>query len=536
AKYIDVTTLTQSSSAGVTTSNAISSRSSISCARGRKPAHNLFIRFHFCGQCSSLSPEEAHLINFYVRTINAPGHVLATGKVTHAGCGGRIERLSRTDEIRRNEQNAIDYARQSQSSCRQRVVINALLPRVSKTILSDPSSQFQDPSLEKAGQKARLTKQCHAFALGDLPLNHGPPRTNLAREKHLPRLNSLAVGFYVNVSRLGVVVTVSGASEASLASFRLSYQGSFKQSTRGTSQHPACHHNKLVSKGVENGIERCQAPRRAARPKSWVKERDAFLTSHPRLRLESFAKAGAFRGTSPADVVQSCDITFTCVSDSVAVRDVVFGNQGVLQGISKGKCYVEMSTVDEETVQDVADAVMARGGTFLEAPVCGSRVPALEGQLIILTSGDRKLYDDCFSCFEAMGRKSFYLGNEVGTATRMKLIHNMMLGTMVAGLAEGMALAEKVGLDQEDLAEIFSLGSLNCSTINFKSQAMVSQRFDPHFPLQHQQKDLRLVLSMGDSVEQPLYLAAAANELYKKARRLGFGEGDISAVYKAAAS
>nr|KAG5699644.1 hypothetical protein BaRGS_005092 [Batillaria attramentaria] len=154
-------------------------------------------------------------------------------------------------------------------------------------------------------------------------------------------------------------------------------------------------------------------------------------------------------------------------------RGVVFGNQGVLQGISKGKCYVEMSTVDEETVQDVADAVMARGGTFLEAPVCGSRVPALEGQLIILTSGDRKLYDDCFSCFEAMGRKSFYLGNEVGTATRMKLIHNMMLGTMVAGLAEGMALAEKVGLDQEDLAEIFSLGSLNCSTINFKSQGQV---------------------------------------------------------------
>ncbi|XP_025085652.1 glyoxylate/succinic semialdehyde reductase 1-like isoform X2 [Pomacea canaliculata] len=253
-------------------------------------------------------------------------------------------------------------------------------------------------------------------------------------------------------------------------------------------------------------------------------------------KTREFSKAGAFRGNSPADVVQSCDITFTCVSDSVAVRDVVFGNQGVLQGITKGKCYVEMSTVDEETVQDVADAVMARGGTFLEAPVCGSRVPALEGQLIILTSGDRKLYDDCYSCFEAMGRKSFYLGNEVGTATRMKLIHNMLLGTMMASLAEGMALAEKVGLDQEDFAEVLSLGSLSCPTINHKAQAILNQRHDPHFPLQHQQKDLRLVLSMGDSVEQPLFLAAAANELYKKARRLGYGEGDISAVYRAACS
>ncbi|GFN81652.1 glyoxylate/succinic semialdehyde reductase 2, chloroplastic [Plakobranchus ocellatus] len=247
-----------------------------------------------------------------------------------------------------------------------------------------------------------------------------------------------------------------------------------------------------------------------------------------------FVKAGALKGNNPADVVQSCDITFTCVADSTAVRDIMFGNMGVLDGISKGKCYVEMSTVDEETVQDVADAIMVRGGAFLEAPVCGSRVPALEGQLLILASGDRKLFDDCYSCFEAMGKKSFYLGNEVGTATRMKLIHNMILGNMVASLAEGMALADKVGIDLEDFSEVLSLGSLSCRTINHKSQAIMNGRFDPHFPLQHQQKDLRLVLGLGDSVEQPLHLAAAANELYKKARRMGYGEGDVAAVFKAA--
>ena len=68
----------------------------------------------------------------------------------------------------------------------------------------------------------------------------------------------------------------------------------------------------------------------------------------------------------------------------------------------------------------------------------------------------------------------------------------------------------------------------------FLSSAIVNGRFDPHFPLQHQQKDLRLVLGLGDSVEQPLFLAAAANELYKKARRMGYGEGDVAAVFKAA--
>ncbi|CAL1538141.1 unnamed protein product [Lymnaea stagnalis] len=251
-------------------------------------------------------------------------------------------------------------------------------------------------------------------------------------------------------------------------------------------------------------------------------------------KCREFVKAGALKGNNPADVVQSCDITFTCVADSTAVRDIMFGNMGVLDGISKGKCYVEMSTVDEETVQDVADAIMARGGAFLEAPVCGSRVPALEGQLLILSSGDRKLFDDCYSCFEAMGKKSFYLGNEVGTATRMKLIHNMILGNIVASLGEGMALAEKVGIDLEDFSEVLSLGSLACRTINHKSQAILNGRYEAHFPLQHQQKDLRLVLGLGDSVEQPLHLAAAANELFKKARRMGYGDADVAAVFKAA--
>ena len=88
----------------------------------------------------------------------------------------------------------------------------------------------------------------------------------------------------------------------------------------------------------------------------------------------------------------------------------MFGNGGVLQGISQGKAYVDMSTVDVDTITDVHEAVTARGGRFLEAPVIGSRQPSENGSLIILAAGDRTLYDDCYSCFEAMGRKTFYLG------------------------------------------------------------------------------------------------------------------------------
>lgn len=249
-------------------------------------------------------------------------------------------------------------------------------------------------------------------------------------------------------------------------------------------------------------------------------------------KCRDFIKEGALKKNTPADVVQACDVTISCISDPAAVKDVVFGNCGVIQGITNGKGYIEMSTIDEETIKDVREAIVLRGGRFLEAPVCGSRVPALEGQLVILVSGDRKLYEDCHSCFEAMGKRTFFLG-ETGMATRMKLVVNMMLGTVMASLAETMALAQKAGLEQEDVAAILAMGPLASTTVSYKSQAIMNNKHDPHFPLQHQQKDLRLALDLGDRVEQPLYVAAAANELYKKARRLGYGESDISAVYRA---
>ncbi|XP_064636113.1 cytokine-like nuclear factor N-PAC isoform X2 [Lineus longissimus] len=251
-------------------------------------------------------------------------------------------------------------------------------------------------------------------------------------------------------------------------------------------------------------------------------------TSH---KCRDFVKLGALRGNSPCDVVQSCDITFSCVSDPQALRDLVFGNSGVNQGIRPGKSFVDMSTVDVDTCTDIYEAVTAKGGRFLEAPVVGSRQPAHEGRLVILAAGDKSLFDDCYSCFEAMGKKAFFLG-DVGNGARMKLLSNMISGVMVAGLAEGMALAERVGVKQEDLLDILSMGDMDSHLLRQKGQAILIDDFDPNCPLQHQQKDLRLAIGLGDTVDQPLPVTAAANELYKKAKAIGYGENDVSAVYK----
>ncbi|XP_076394047.1 nucleosome-destabilizing factor isoform X2 [Megachile rotundata] len=255
-----------------------------------------------------------------------------------------------------------------------------------------------------------------------------------------------------------------------------------------------------------------------------------YVTRMATKMCADFVKAGAEQGLTPSDVVLAADITFSCVADPQAAKDMVFGNCGVLTEISPEKGYVEMTGIDAETSQDIAEAITAKGGRYLEAQVQGSKTQAQEGTLVILAAGDRTLFDECQSCFEAMGKNSFYLG-EVGNASKMNLVLQLMAGVTLAGLAESMALADRAGLQQKDVLEVLELTSLACPAILDKGKAIIEGGFPTQLPLQHMQKDLRLSLGMSDQLEQPLPLAAAANEVYKHAKRLGYGEHDASAVY-----
>lgn len=140
---------------------------------------------------------------------------------------------------------------------------------------------------------------------------------------------------------------------------------------------------------------------------------------------------------------------------------MIFGNCGVLTEITSEKGYVEMTGIDAETSQDISEAINAKGGRFLEAQVQGSKVQAEEGTLVILAAGDRTLFDDCQTCFEAMGKNSFYFG-EIGNASKMNLVLQLITGVTIAGLAEGMALADRIGLHQKDVMEVLELTSLAC--------------------------------------------------------------------------
>ena len=252
-------------------------------------------------------------------------------------------------------------------------------------------------------------------------------------------------------------------------------------------------------------------------------------------KCEELAALGAAVAASPAEVTSSCAITIAMLADPAAAHAVCFGPGGALEGIGASRGYVDMSTVDAGTAREIGAAISQKGGSFLEAPVSGSKKPAEDGTLIILAAGDRELFDRALPLFEKMGKKSLYLG-ELGRGAEMKLIVNMMMGGMMTILCEALALADKAGLASADLLEVVDAGAMANPMFKMKGAQIAQGAFAPAFPLKHMQKDLRLAVALGDTLGQPLYSAAAANESFKKAKALGLSDKDFCAVFRAIAS
>ncbi|KAF5462779.1 hypothetical protein F2P56_018760 [Juglans regia] len=249
-------------------------------------------------------------------------------------------------------------------------------------------------------------------------------------------------------------------------------------------------------------------------------------------KCDELVENGASIGETPAAVIKKCKCTIAMLSDPKAALSVVFDKEGVLEQICSGKGYIDMSTVDADTSSKINEAITSRGGHFIEAPVSGSKKPAEDGQLVILAAGEKALYEEAIPAFNVLGKRSFYLG-QVGNGAKMKLVVNMIMGSMMNALSEGLALASTSGLDPQNLLDVLDLGAIANPMFKMKGPTMIQNNYSPAFPLKHQQKDMRLALALGDENAVSMPVAAAANEAFKKARSMGLGDLDFSAVFEA---
>eukprot|EP00171_Calliarthron_tuberculosum_P013811 IDg13811t1 len=174
------------------------------------------------------------------------------------------------------------------------------------------------------------------------------------------------------------------------------------------------------------------------------------------------APKGAVRiASSPADVVRAADVTFAMLSTPAAARAVLH-DSGALDTLTTNKAFVDCSTLTEDDMASTAAVAAKRGATFLEAPVSGSKGPAEQGSLIFLCGGDRALFDTVAPALDAMGKRSFYLG-DVGAGTRMKLVVNQVMGATLVALAEGIALSEAIGVGVPDLLDVLYVPAASAS-------------------------------------------------------------------------
>ncbi|GFQ94991.1 putative oxidoreductase GLYR1 homolog [Trichonephila clavata] len=248
------------------------------------------------------------------------------------------------------------------------------------------------------------------------------------------------------------------------------------------------------------------------------------------MKCEKFVKAGAVQARTPADLVEKCDITFSCLSGSEAVRDVFSGTDGILSGINKfknsNKSYVELSTLDIMTSEEIGGKIQQSGWRYLDAPLCGTKLQASSGTLLIPVSGDLEVLKDCESCFSAMANNIYYMNSVIGSATKANILINMSFSSTFAYLRESLGLMKQCGLSMRKFCEF-----LEDSPTSFDLESGSHLRFLKEFfysEPKHQEKILDLALSAANSCDESLFLTKALREYMKKAKLFASPNPDMS--------
>lgn len=258
------------------------------------------------------------------------------------------------------------------------------------------------------------------------------------------------------------------------------------------------------------------------------------VTVWNRTESKSQQIAGTYEGvsvaSSPGEVVAKSDIIISVLVDEKSYDAISSGSDGILAHMGPGKGFVDVSTVEAKTALRVAEDVRSRGALYLAAPVSGSKGPAETGTLIFMTGGDKELHDAALPLLEIMGKLSVYLGNEIEKASNMKIVVNMVMGSMMEALAEGMNLAESVDLDASDLIAILNNGAMACPMFQLKGPSMAKSEYPTAFPLKHQLKDMKFAVQLAEESKCSVPTAEVATKVFDAAAKIDLGDKDFSAV------
>jgi 3-hydroxyisobutyrate dehydrogenase len=254
---------------------------------------------------------------------------------------------------------------------------------------------------------------------------------------------------------------------------------------------------------------------------------------HSPEHAEALADAGARHARTPADAARDADVVLTMLPNGPITDDVMSGSNCALASMRPGSVWLQMATVGLEWTDRLARRASEHEIEYVDAPVSGSDGPARDGELVVLASGPDQLHDRLDPIFDAVGKKTLWLG-PAGKGSRFKLVLNTWLVTLVEGVAETIALAEALGLDPDVVPETLVDSPLGSAFAVGKSQAMVEQHFEPGFALRLAFKDVGLAIDAAHSNGLDLPITNAIAGRWSEAMADGLGDEDVSTVIKVA--
>ena len=247
---------------------------------------------------------------------------------------------------------------------------------------------------------------------------------------------------------------------------------------------------------------------------------------------DELAQSAAILCASPAEVAKQADIIITMVPDTPDVEKVLFGEQGIASGLSKGKIVVDMSSISPIETKVFAQRINALGCEYLDAPVSGGQLGAKGATLTIMVGGSEATFAKVKPVFELMGKNITLVGgNGAGQVT--KVANQIIVALNIEAVAEALVFASKAGADPAKVREALMGGFASSKILEVHGERMIKRTFDPGFRIELHQKDLNLALSSAKALGVSLPNTASAQELFNSCSAYGGKAWDHSAMVKA---
>ena len=259
---------------------------------------------------------------------------------------------------------------------------------------------------------------------------------------------------------------------------------------------------------------------------------NAGHTLHVRTRSQvPSALSAAHVCATNADVARAADIIFLMLPDTPDVQTVLFGKDGVAEGVSQGKIVVHMSSISPMETKTFAQQINALGCEYLDAPVSGGEVGAKAASLTIMVGGSEATFNTVKPLFDLMGKNITLVGGN-GDGQTTKVANQIIVALNIAAVGEALLFASKAGADPAKVRAALMGGFASSRILEVHGERMIKRTFDPGFRIALHQKDLALALTGAKALGVSLPQTASAAQLMQACASNGWGQLDHSALVK----